>query len=682
MNPKQLDPDIVNLARAVRAVESGDNFTATGGSGEFGGYQYTPATWAKQAKAAGVNVPLNQATKEDQNKVWYTWAKSKKDAGFNVGEIASMHNAGEGKPDAYLTGNKGTNKYGIEYDTKDYATKVAQKYQQIKQNGYQSPQTTGDQPTDTTAIPETGRKKDWLDTASDVVNSVFPMKNVGDLIGTGIAKLLHPNAELHTNATLGGVAGDIAQNALYFAPVGKIAQGASLGLRALGVGSKAIQAGKVAEIANAGRGVSELVSPGTKIAGKVAAGAATGYGLDVANSFSNNNPDFTPGLGTALGVAAPLAGPALRGAGNLMAHSAGVSTGVGGNVIKTGLEAATEGGASRQAFADALRGKTTPQTIVTDARSALKQLNNARSEAYNAGVEKIEKETFITKAGKTYVKRYDPELKKTLFVPTNLTTKGVKDVATRTLKSIGLEAKGREIDFTKRPSLDAKNIQRVHSFVYNWDDMTPKGLNQLRQEVAGFRKGGVNLSPADNRYNTYIDGLTDNLRNYVGERVPQIGEMNKAYAKASTLIGEIQKGLSLGKNAQTDTAFRKLTSVLRTNNEFRDQLLSQLESEASRNLPEKIAGQQMSELLPRGIMRQIGGAGAIGGVLTGVGIIPILKAAVLTSPRVVGEMLLALGFTRRNANTFARALGARGLLFPVIGAGIATKNAFNSPNDQ
>ena len=57
-----LDPQVVNLAKAIRQSESGGNFTAPGESGEYGAYQYTDATWAKDSAAAGVKVPLEQAT--------------------------------------------------------------------------------------------------------------------------------------------------------------------------------------------------------------------------------------------------------------------------------------------------------------------------------------------------------------------------------------------------------------------------------------------------------------------------------------------------------------------------------------------------------------------------------------------------------------------------------------------
>lgn len=136
MNPTALDQDAVNLAKAIRQVESKNNPQAKGASGEYGGYQFMPETWKNYASQAGLgNVPLEQATPEQQNQVAYTQIKKWKDAGYNPGQIASMWNAGEGRPNAYVEGNAGVNSQGVSYDTKKYATEVAQAYQAVKGGG-------------------------------------------------------------------------------------------------------------------------------------------------------------------------------------------------------------------------------------------------------------------------------------------------------------------------------------------------------------------------------------------------------------------------------------------------------------------------------------------------------------------------------------------------------------------
>lgn len=125
-----LDPQAVNLAKAIRQVESSGNFEAKGKSGEYGAYQFMPDTWASEAKQAGVSTPLDKATPEEQNKVAYTKIKQLKDQGMNVGQIASTWNSGN--PEAYQQNHVGVNSKGVSYDTPAYATKVAQAYQSIK----------------------------------------------------------------------------------------------------------------------------------------------------------------------------------------------------------------------------------------------------------------------------------------------------------------------------------------------------------------------------------------------------------------------------------------------------------------------------------------------------------------------------------------------------------------------
>lgn len=144
-----LDPQVVNLAKSIRQVESGGNFQAQGKSGEYGGYQFTEPTWNATAKKYGVNIPLKNATPEQQNEVAYKQLKEWKDSGYNVGEIASMWNSG--KPDAYLKNNVGINDHGVSYNTPEYAKKVATQYQSLKGQSSQSaynptPYSTGANP--------------------------------------------------------------------------------------------------------------------------------------------------------------------------------------------------------------------------------------------------------------------------------------------------------------------------------------------------------------------------------------------------------------------------------------------------------------------------------------------------------------------------------------------------------
>lgn len=129
---EQLDQQVVALTKAIRQAESNGNFQARSKDGSFGAYQFIKPTWDSTAKKYGVNVQWDKATPAQQNEVAYKQIKEWKDKGFNVGQIASMWNAGAGKPNAYLQGLKGVNSAGVAYDTPAYAKKVATFYQQFK----------------------------------------------------------------------------------------------------------------------------------------------------------------------------------------------------------------------------------------------------------------------------------------------------------------------------------------------------------------------------------------------------------------------------------------------------------------------------------------------------------------------------------------------------------------------
>lgn len=137
MPPTGLDPQAIALTKAIREAEGfrGD-WNQKGGSAEWGAYQWTEPTWRAHSAKAGVTSSFGQASPDEQNKVAYTVVKEWKDQGYNPGQIASMWNAGPGRPNAYKENWRGTNSYGVSYDTPAYAEKVANAYQRLKGQSY------------------------------------------------------------------------------------------------------------------------------------------------------------------------------------------------------------------------------------------------------------------------------------------------------------------------------------------------------------------------------------------------------------------------------------------------------------------------------------------------------------------------------------------------------------------
>lgn len=299
--PNNLDQDAVRLAQAIRTKESGGNFSARGGSGEFGAYQFTEPTWRAGAQKylGSADAPL---TPENQNKVAYSQIKEWKDQGMRPDQIASMWNSG--KPDA--TGNVGVNKFGVKYDTPAYVQGVGQEYQRLKgsqpQGGGGLINTAYAAESNATPQPKTS----FLDKVGNVADTLFGGGKIGDAIGTQLARFssggrelarqeeagIAPKgsvAETFKGPSTGQVIGDVGRVASNFLPVGRIAggitsrlgaEGVKRGTRALGtIGASALTGGAI--------GAAEGMSEGKDLAGTLSSartGAFIGGGLGAAGT--------------------------------------------------------------------------------------------------------------------------------------------------------------------------------------------------------------------------------------------------------------------------------------------------------------------------------------------------------------------------------------------------------------
>jgi len=279
-----LDPTVVNLAKAIRQTESGGNFAARGKSGEMGAYQFTPDTWNATASKYGIKSTLDKATPEEQNAVAYNRIKAWKDAGHDVTQIASMWNAGEGEPNAYTgkfgsttpthtagDASVGTNKYGAKYSVPDYAKSVSQAYLDIKNGGTvnadpNNPSSTANVQNQQTPAGQTPNP-DMLQKVGNVVNAIFPGKQVGDLIGSLYDKMTLPKeqADLIELPDSLSVVADLAQMALMV--------GAGPGVGA--AGSTAARIG-VAGAEGAAFGGLNAVAGGSRDLGEIGKDAAIG----------------------------------------------------------------------------------------------------------------------------------------------------------------------------------------------------------------------------------------------------------------------------------------------------------------------------------------------------------------------------------------------------------------------
>ena len=222
MQPNQLDPQALNLAKAIRRAETGtssDPYNTRGASGEYGAYQYMPETW-KQWSGQYLQDPNAEYTVENQNKVAYSRIKELKDQGYNPAQIASMWNSGS--PTAYQEGKRGTNSMGVDYDVPGYVEKVSRYYNEAKMGGQAAPigptqfQTSVTQPetssvlsqlrTPTAQLPEEQSQLDYrLNQGSEALSKLSQGISSGNVADIGSGAL----------QTAGAVAGGVLDLADY-----------------------------------------------------------------------------------------------------------------------------------------------------------------------------------------------------------------------------------------------------------------------------------------------------------------------------------------------------------------------------------------------------------------------------------------------------------------------------------
>ena len=480
-------------------------------------------------------------------------------------------------------------------------------------------------------------QQDFLSKASNVVSSIFPGKKIGEAIGTQIAKAMATPEEkqfISPAPSATEIAGDALQIGAFFLPVGKVAKGLAVGGKALGLGRAA------------------------QTAGNITAGGLAGYTFDVGLGLAEGEEKpFQPGIGTAIGAGIPGAGAVARGGARLAGEVAGKTTGAGFSAIKQGLEATTIGGDKGKAFTSALRGGTTPESIVEEAKRGLQTIKQTRTQEYVKQLEVISKNK------------------------TSLDISPVVEEVGTQLDKFGVEVTEQGLDFSRSTLRFNKAAQDDITTIVN--EMKGFGLKEGDRTAIGIdslKRAFDDLYTPSGEARAFVASVKSKARAVLSQ-VDGYDELSKNYGEKSDIVNNILKGLSLGDKVSVETAFKKLTSSLRTNNEFRQQFIQELDQATGGELLSKIAGQQLSELMPRGLQGVLAGTGGAIGLSTGVGVVPLISAALTTSPRIVGEIVSALGFTGNKLNKVIQLIEKNGGKLQFPGDAILDK-AKATPNKQ
>lgn len=306
-----------------------------------------------------------------------------------------------------------------------------------------------------------------------------------------------------------------------------------------------------------------------------------------------------------------------KGTTNLIAESLGLSTGAGGESIKQAFKVGYENTPDIVTpFKAHLRGDAPITDVLTSAQSALSQIKQTKNAQYLDNMSKL-------KTDKT-VLDMSPILDDLSNIQKTGTFKGkvIKPSAVKTQQEIS----------DVITSWAKEDPQQYH---------TPEGLDALKQRIGDIVDSQEYGSPS----RTIAEKMYNSVKSQIVKQAPVYENTMKQYSEASQLVKEIERSLSLGKNAAADTAIRKLQSITRnnanTNYGQRLSLVQELEKQGATSLIPNLAAQSLSSFTPRGIQRATAtGIGGLGILTSNPLAIPALA---LSSPRLVGETALGLG---------------------------------------
>lgn len=218
--------------------------------------------------------------------------------------------------------------------------------------------------------------------------------------------------------------------------------------------------------------------------------------------------------------------------------------------------------------------------------------------------------------------------------------------------------KDNQLDFSRSNIRFNKPAQQEIQTIV--DEMKTYGTKAGDTNIMGvdsLKQSFQDLYSDSSQVRAFTQAMIDKTRK-VANTVEGYEKMSTAYSEKSNLIKEITKGLSLGDKAAVDTTLRKLNSTLKQNNEFRADLVKELESFGKKDLKGEIAGTSLNSLAPKGLQK-------VGAQAVGVGGLFLHNPAVLlslatTSPRIVGEFVRALGLTAKQLDKITFSLREAG----------------------
>lgn len=326
-------------------------------------------------------------------------------------------------------------------------------------------------------------------------------------------------------------------------------------------------------------------------------------------------------------------GKAAQGTGEIVKSVSGVLTGTGKGALDTAIQTGKNFGAApygifatkqskqkQKDFIDALKGNISSEKIAVDLEKAVSDLKKSKNIDYQNALNKLDLQNVKIDPNKILNEVND-------FIKKEATTGGTTRFGADTnnlIRNIQKEL----TEIVKNPA--KHTAADLHAIKFKIDDMLPKDASKQ-----SFR---VNIE------------ITDILDNNLKAVSPGYADMNKAYSVAKKLEQKLVKELGLGDKKNATKTINQLLSVLKDQNltqyGARLDTLKTLDNITENNIFEKLAGTQLSNVVPAGLVgRQAMGVGIAvpiaESLMTG-STLPttsrVLPGLALTSPKFIGRV--------------------------------------------
>lgn len=374
------------------------------------------------------------------------------------------------------------------------------------------------------------------------------------------------------------------------------------------------------------------------------AGVLSGGELLAAKTLGKTSR-ITRGLGTASEITNPLYVPAKgleiagKATGSGIKTALGATTGTSGDTISQAYQAGRKGGEYNQAFKRNLRGHEDQAVVIDEAKRAVGNIADTRRKQYETDMQSVKQ------SGQPL--DFAPVENAFQTIVDSMFHQGHQKVSKETISKL------KEIG-------DVLDEWSADPALHN-----PAGFDALKQRVDELMPSFTEAGNAERA----VTATRNAIKDIIVQAAPEYGKAMQGYEKSKTAQREIEKSLSLGRSASADTTLRKLQSLTRnnvnTNYGSRINSAKVLENAGAKTLMPSLAGQSLNSLMPRGLMGQAMGAGAlVGGQLLN----PLFWAALpLSSPRLVGEAASLAGSASRKLSRLPKPTKAQLLLLRNLG---------------